>query len=91
MNIFVGNLSNHTTEKQLENVFTPFGEISSVKIISDPYTGRSKGFAFVEMPVQGSAEKAIEKLNNSSLDGQLLTVNEARARNSAESFGRRRN
>lgn len=89
MNIFVGNLSSQTTEKQLENLFIPFGEISSVKIISDNYTHRSKGFAFVEMPEQIDAEKAIQKLNNSSLHGQLLTVNEARPRNNGERFNRR--
>lgn len=89
MNIFVGNLSNQTTEKQLENLFIPFGEIKSVKIITDSYTGRSKGFGFVEMPDRGHAEKAIDKLNNSSLHGQSLTINEARPRNE-ESFGKRR-
>lgn len=89
MNIFVGNLSGDTTEKQLENLFTPFGEIRSVKIITDNYTRRSKGFGFVEMPEQANAEKAIQELNNSPLDGQSLTINEARPRNNADSFGRR--
>jgi RNA recognition motif-containing protein len=91
MNIFVGNLSSQTTEKQLENIFTPFGEITSVKIITDNYTGRSKGFAFVEMPERMSGEKAVAGLHNSSLHGQSLTVNEARARNNNENFGRHRN
>lgn len=89
MNIFVGNLSSEATEKQLENLFTPFGEIRSVKIITDNYTHRSKGFAFVDMPEQANAEKAIQKLNNSSLHGQSITVNEARPRNNSDSFGRR--
>jgi RNA recognition motif-containing protein len=89
MNIFVGNLSSQATEKQLENLFTQFGEIKSVKIITDNYTHRSKGFAFVEMPEQLNAEKAIEKLNNSALHGQSITVNEARPRNNSERFGKR--
>ncbi len=89
MNIFVGNLSSEATEKQLENLFTPFGEIRAVKIITDAYTQRSKGFAFVDMPEQTNAENAIQKLNNSSLHGQTITVNEARPRNNANSFGRR--
>lgn len=91
MNIFVGNLSSQTTEKQLENIFTPFGEITSVKIITDNYTGRSKGFAFVEMPERLNGEKAVADLNNSSLHGQSLTVNEARPRSTNDSFGRQRN
>lgn len=90
MNIFVGNLSNETTEKQLENLFIPFGEIKSVKIITDNYTGRSKGFAFVEMPESVNAQKAIEALNNSILQGQSLTVNEARPKNNNNGFGGRR-
>jgi RNA recognition motif-containing protein len=90
MNIFVGNLSAQTTEKQLENLFTPFGAVQSVKIITDNYTGRSRGFAFVEMPERTHAETAIAKLNNSSLDTQSITVNEARPKNSNESFGRKR-
>lgn len=89
MNIFVGNLSSDTTEKQLENLFIAFGEIKSVKIITDNYTRRSKGFAFVEIPEQANAEKAIQKLNKSSFHGQSLTVNEARPRNNADSFGKR--
>lgn len=82
MNIFVGNLSGHATEKELENIFAPFGEIKSVKIIIDSYSGRSKGFAFVEMHDGIRAQKAIETLNSSLLHGQSLTVNEARGRSS---------
>lgn len=91
MNIFVGNLGDETTEKQLEILFTPFGEIKTVKIIIDNYTRRSRGFGFVEMPDQANAESAVEKLNRSSFNGQILTVNEAKAKSGSESFGRRRN
>jgi len=89
MNIYVGNLSSETTEKQLEDLFAPFGEIKLVKIIVDAYTKRSKGFAFVEMPEQENAAQAVEKLNNSLLQGQTITVNEARPRNNADNYGRR--
>ena len=90
MHIFVGNLDAAATQEQLQEIFTPFGEIKSVRIICDPFTGRSRGFAFVDMPEQGHAESAIEKLNNSSFNGQLLTVNEARPRNNDDIFGKRR-
>jgi RNA recognition motif-containing protein len=78
MNIFVGNLSSQTTEKQLETLFTEFGEVKSVKIITDNYTNRSRGFGFVEMSDKTQAETAIEKLNNSSFNTQSIVVNEAR-------------
>jgi len=93
MNIFVGNLSTQTTEQQLTTLFTPFGEVASVKIVTDNYTKRSRGFAFVEMPEKENAEKAIEQLNNSSLDTQSITVNEARPKtnnNSNDGFNRKR-
>ncbi len=91
MNIFVGNVNSMTTEQQLEHLFTPYGEVSSVKIINDPYTRRPKGFAFVEMPERSNAENAVAKLNHTSLHGQPLTVNEARPRTSSnDSFNRRR-
>jgi RNA recognition motif-containing protein len=91
MNIFVGNLSSETTEKHLEGLFTPFGEVRSVKIIVDGYTRRSRGFAFVEMPERSHAETAIEKLHNTSLHTQSITVNEARPRNNdSGGFGGKR-
>jgi len=89
MNIFVGNISSDATEQQLENLFTPYGTIRSVKIITDNYTRRSKGFAFVDMPEQANAEKAISQLNHSSLLGHTLTVNEARPRTSSDRTDRR--
>lgn len=78
MNIFVGNLSFHTTEEELESLFASYGNIQSVKIITDKYSGRSKGFAFVEMPALEEAKKAIEELNNHNLDNRNIVVNEAR-------------
>src|SRR5207249_10769653 len=75
--IFVGNLSFQTSENDLNDLFAPFGEVESVKIITDRDTGRSKGFGFVEMS-DDSAEKAISQLNGKEMNGRALTVNEAR-------------
>lgn len=75
--IFVGNLAFQTTETELNDLFTPFGEVESVSIITDRDTGRSKGFGFVAMN-DDHAEKAISQLNGTELNGRALTVNEAR-------------
>lgn len=80
MNIYVGNLAYRTTEDELRQVFGQFGEVSSVKIITDRDTGQSKGFGFVEMPNQSEAEAAINNLNETDLGGRNLRVNEARPR-----------
>lgn len=79
MNIFVGNLSSRTTGQQLSGLFSPFGIVRSIKIIFDTYTGRSKGFAFVEMPQDSHAEHAIKNLNSSMLDSQFIVVSEVKA------------
>ncbi len=80
MNIYVGNLPYRITENELEAAFGAYGEVSSVSIISDKISGRSKGFGFVEMPVKGEAEAAIAGLNESDLHGRNVMVNEARPR-----------
>ena len=90
MNIFVGNLNAQTTEKQLSDIFTPFGEIRGVKIITDNFTRRSRGFAFVEMPDDAQATTAIEKLHNTDLNEQPMTVNEARPKTTSENTRRNR-
>lgn len=82
MNIYVGNLSFKTTEEELKQVFEAFGEVSSAKIIMDNYTGRSRGFGFVEMPNQSEAQNAISGLNGKDLGGSALRVNEAKPRES---------
>ncbi|MGC9195966.1 MAG: RNA recognition motif domain-containing protein [Syntrophobacteraceae bacterium] len=82
MDIFVGNLSFQTTEQELENAFKPFGEVSYVKIITDHETSKSRGFAFVKMPVQEQANAAITSLNGKEMNGFILKVNEARPRGS---------
>ena len=80
MDIYVGNLNYQTTEAELREAFEAYGQLSDVRLITDRYSGRSKGFAFVEMPERGEAEAAIQGLNGKPLQGRTLTVNEARAR-----------
>jgi len=80
MNIYVGNLSYQMSEDELRNAFGAFGEVSSVKILMDRETGRSRGFGFVEMPNQSEAETAIAKLNGTDVGGRALRINEARPR-----------
>ncbi len=79
MNIYVGNLSYKVTEEELRNLFQAHGDVASVRIISD-YDGRSKGFAFVEMPDETQAKEAIQALNGKELGERALAVNEARPR-----------
>lgn len=90
MNIYVGNLSYDTTEDELRSAFENFGEVTSVNIITDRYTGKAKGFGFVEMTDQGEATAAIEGLNNQEMNGRTLNVNEARPRKDNRSGGPRR-
>ena len=80
MNIYVGNLSFEVTEQELQETFEAFGEVTSVKIIKDKYSGQSKGFGFVEMPEKGDGESAINSLKDKDLKGRKLNVNEARPR-----------
>lgn len=80
MNIYVGNLSYDITEEELKQAFDAFGQVESVKIIKDNYSGRSKGFGFVEMPDGSEAQSAINDLNGKELKGRTLNINEARPR-----------
>ena len=80
MNIYVGNLPYELTEADMRTAFEAFGEVDSAKIISDTYSGRSKGFGFVEMTNQEEAEEAIRQLNEKDSGGRRLRVNEARPR-----------
>ena len=80
MNIYISNLSYKVGDSDLREQFEVYGEVSSAKVIIDRYTGRSKGFAFVEMPDDEAAQKAIEELNQAEYDGKVITVNEARPR-----------
>jgi RNA recognition motif-containing protein len=80
MNIYVGNLSYEVTEQELQRSFEAFGQVESVNIIKDKFSGRSKGFGFVEMPDKANAQSAINELNDKELKGRTLNVNEARPR-----------
>jgi cold-inducible RNA-binding protein len=80
MKIYVGNLSRQASEEDLRQAFEAFGEVASVTIIKDKFTGESKGFGFIEMPTGGEAQAAITGLNGQELKGRTLNVNEARPR-----------
>ena len=87
MNIYISGLNFSTTEAELNDLFAEYGEISSVKIILDRETGRSRGFAFVEMPDDAAAQKAIDELNGAELDHKTISVNVARPREERPSNG----
>ncbi len=78
--LYVGNLSFGTTEGDLQNLFASCGTVTSCSMIIDKFTGKSRGFAFVEMASPADAQKAIEELHGKDFDGRALTVNEARPR-----------
>jgi RNA recognition motif-containing protein len=78
MKLYVGNLSYHTTESDLTNLFATYGEVESTKIITDRDTGRSKGFGFIEFSNRSEGEQAIAELNGKEVDSRQLKVNEAK-------------
>lgn len=80
MTIYIGNMSFDTTEDQLRQAFEDFGEVSTVNIITDKYSGKPKGFAFVEMSTKDEAAAAISGLNGQKLNGRTLNVDEAKPR-----------
>jgi RNA recognition motif-containing protein len=80
LNIYVGNLSFDTTERELESAFGSYGTVSTARIATDRDTGRARGFGFVEMPNAAEAQAAISGMNGKELQGRTLTVNEARPR-----------
>src|SRR5689334_22338122 len=80
MNLYVGNLSHQTTEDELQEAFTAFGQVASVTIIKDKFSGEPRGFGFVEMPVQTEAQSAIDGLAGKEVRGRPLNVSEARQR-----------
>jgi RNA recognition motif-containing protein len=81
MNIYAGNLSRDVTEEDLQEAFESYGNVSSVNLIKDRFSGESRGFGFVEMPSKEEAKNAIEGLNGTDIKGKSITVNEARSRN----------
>jgi RNA recognition motif-containing protein len=80
MNIYVGNLAYSVTEDDLREAFAAFGEVASANVITDKFTGQSKGFGFVEMPNNSEADAAIKALNDTALKGRNVKVNQARPR-----------
>lgn len=80
MRIYVGNLSYNSAEEDVRQAFSSHGEVTEVNIITDKFTGKSKGFGFVEMPNKEQAEAAIAALNDTELQGMTLRVSEARPR-----------
>ena len=80
MNIFIGSLPFNLEENELREYFEEYGEVASVKIISDKFTGRSKGFGFIEMPDDEAAKKAIDELNGTEVGGRTIVVNVAEER-----------
>ena len=82
MTIYVSNLSFNVSDVQLNNVFNPFGMVASARVVTDKFTNRSRGFGFVEMNDEAEAQKVIDSLNGTMLDGRPLTVNTAKPKNS---------
>jgi len=78
MNIYVGNISRESNEDEVRSAFEEFGQVDSVKLIKDKFTGVLKGFGFVEMPDKGQAENAIKKLDGYRLNGRVINVAEAK-------------
>ncbi len=89
MNIYVGNLAYSVTEEDLREAFGAYGELSSVSLITDKFSGQSKGFGFVEMASNSEADAAIKGLNETALKGRNIKVNQAKPRGERPSRGRR--
>jgi RNA recognition motif-containing protein len=90
MNIYVGQLPYSVTEEELREMFLEYGEVASLKLIMDRYSGRSKGFGFVEMPDNSEADQAIKGLNKSMVHGREIKVNQAEERRKKKTFRNRR-
>lgn len=88
MNIYVGNLSFAATEEEVRELFEAFGQVASVSLIKDKFTGRPRGFGFVEMSDDNEAQKAIQELNGKDFKGRSMTINQARPREDRGGFGR---
>jgi len=86
-NLYVGNLPHSTTESELRTVFEAHGPVEKVSIVTDRDTGRSRGFAFVEMTNASEADKAIAALNGTELEGRVLTINEAKPKSDRPKSG----
>ena len=90
MNIYVGQLPYGMTEDELREMFVEYGEIGSLNLIKDKFSGQSKGFGFIDMPNNSEADKAIKALNKSMLNGREIKVNQAEDRRKKSTFRKRR-
>ena len=90
MNIYIGNLSPEVTEKELREAFRNYGQVTSAKVITDRFSGASKGFGFVVMPNNAEADSAMKGLNGEELKGRRLKISEARQRSNERRGGGRR-
>jgi RNA recognition motif-containing protein len=90
MNIYVGQLPYTVTEEELREMFLAYGEVSSLNLIMDRYTGQSKGFGFIEMPNNSEADQAIKGLNKSMMKGREIKVNQAEERRKKKTFRNKR-
>ena len=89
MNLYVGNLPYSIDDEALRSAFEPFGEVSRASVITDKYSGQSKGFGFVEMPNNAEADAAIKGLNETSMGGRSIKVNQAKPRENRPQRGPR--
>ena len=90
MNIYVGQLPYSVTEEELREMFMQYGEVSSLKLIMDRYSGQSKGFGFIDMPNNSEADQAIKGLNKSMVKGREIKVNQAEERRKKKTFRSKR-
>jgi len=90
MNIYVGQLPYSVTEEELREMFLQYGEVSSLNLIMDRYSGQSKGFCFIEMPNNAEADQAIKGLNKSMLKGREIKVNQAEERRRKKTYRNKR-
>ncbi|MBN2091188.1 RNA-binding protein [candidate division KSB1 bacterium] len=87
MNIYVGNLPRTATEESVRELFAEYGEVTEVKLLKDQYSGELRGFGFVTMPSKMDAQKAINEINGTEVEGRSLIVNEARPKGDSRSGG----
>jgi RNA recognition motif-containing protein len=78
MNIFIGNLNEKIRDEHLKEAFGDYGKVASAKVITDRYTGKSKGYGFIEMPLEEEGQKAIDTLNGGKWEGNVIVVNKAK-------------
>ncbi len=89
MNIYVGNLPHGVSEEELNEIFSEYGEVASVKLVKDRFSGQSKGFGFIEMPSNSEADKVIKALNKTTMGGRTIKVNQVQPQKKGKKNARR--